>query len=79
MRDEDLRFLGRAHSVAEAVAAVRRARAAGFDNLGIDLIVGLPGHTAGLTREILTEGGRGLRAGASFLLPTDLRAGHGAA
>ena len=47
MRDEDLRFLGRAHTVADAVAAVRRARAAGFDNLGIDLIVGLPGHTAG--------------------------------
>jgi oxygen-independent coproporphyrinogen-3 oxidase len=55
MRDEDLRFLGRAQTVADAVAAVQRARAAGFDNLGIDLIVGLPGHTAGLTREILTE------------------------
>ena len=55
MRDEDLRFLGRAHTVADAVAAVRRARAAGFDNLGIDLIVGLPGHTAGITREILIQ------------------------
>ena len=54
MRDEDLRFLGRAHTVGDAVAAVRRARAAGFDNLGIDLIVGLPGHTARITREILT-------------------------
>jgi len=55
MRDEDLRFLGRAHTVADAVAAVQRARAAGFDNLGIDLIVGLPGHTAGITREILIQ------------------------
>jgi oxygen-independent coproporphyrinogen-3 oxidase len=55
MRDEDLRFLGRAHTVAESVAAVRRARAAGFDNLGIDLIVGLPGHDARITREILTQ------------------------
>ena len=55
MRDEDLRFLRRAHTVAAAVAAVRRARSAGFDNLGIDLIVGLPGHTAAVTREILTE------------------------
>ena len=55
LRDEDLRFLGRAHTVADAVAAVRRARSARFDNLGIDLIVGLPGHTAGITREILTE------------------------
>jgi oxygen-independent coproporphyrinogen-3 oxidase len=53
MRDEDLRFLERRHSVAEAIAAARRAREAGFDNLGIDLIAGLPGHTAELTKEIL--------------------------
>jgi oxygen-independent coproporphyrinogen-3 oxidase len=55
MRDEDLRFLGRAHTIADAVAAVQRTRAAGFDNLGIDLIVGLPGHTFGITEEILTH------------------------
>jgi len=55
VRDEDLRFLGRAHSFDDAVAGVQRARAAGFDNLGIDLIVGLPGHTPGLTGEILTR------------------------
>jgi putative oxygen-independent coproporphyrinogen III oxidase len=55
MRDKDLRFLGRAHTVADAIAGVQRARAAGFDNLGIDLIVGLPGHSAGITREILTR------------------------
>jgi oxygen-independent coproporphyrinogen-3 oxidase len=53
MRDEDLRFLGRAHTVADALSAVRCARAAGFDNLGIDLIVGLPGHTAETTRDLL--------------------------
>lgn len=53
MRDDDLRFLGRAHTVADAVEAVKRARAAGFDNLSIDLIVGLPGHTAEATRDML--------------------------
>lgn len=53
MRDEDLRFLGRAHTVADALAAVPLAREAGFGNLGIDLIVGLPGHSADITREII--------------------------
>jgi len=55
MRDEDLRFLGRAHTVADALTAVRRARDGGFDNLGVDLIVGLPGHTPDITRGILTQ------------------------
>jgi oxygen-independent coproporphyrinogen-3 oxidase len=53
MRDEDLRFLGRRHTVAQALAAGRRVRAAGFDNLAIDLIAGLPGHTPDVVREIL--------------------------
>jgi oxygen-independent coproporphyrinogen-3 oxidase len=55
MRDTDLRFLERAHTVAQALAAAHRARAAGFDNLSIDLIVGLPGHTPDLTKELLTQ------------------------
>ena len=55
MRDEDLHFLERGHTVAEAVAAGRRARAAGFDNVGIDLIVGLPAHSPGITKEILSR------------------------
>jgi len=55
MRDKDLRFLERAHTAIEAVEAVRRARCAGFDNLGIDLIVDLPGHTPEITKETLTR------------------------
>jgi len=55
LRDEDLWFLGRRHTVADAVAAAQYARAAGFENLGIDIIIGLPGHTADTTRDILTE------------------------
>jgi oxygen-independent coproporphyrinogen-3 oxidase len=41
---EQLRRLGRIHSPAEAVTAVGWARAAGFDNIGIDLMFALPGQ-----------------------------------
>ncbi|NLG28404.1 MAG: radical SAM family heme chaperone HemW [Chloroflexi bacterium] len=37
-----LRLLGRVHSAAEAVAACRAARAAGFENISLDLMYGLP-------------------------------------
>lgn len=43
--DTLLARLGRVHSSSEAVAAFESARAAGFDNLGIDLIHTLPGET----------------------------------
>ncbi len=44
--DQNLTFLGRIHTAAEAVCCVETARSAGFDNLGLDLIYGLPGQTA---------------------------------
>ena len=40
--DDELRFLGRIHTWAEAVQGVEQARAAGFDNLSLDFIYGLP-------------------------------------
>ena len=40
--DEDLRYMNRAHSAAEALAAVKRAQDAGFQNITIDLIYGTP-------------------------------------
>lgn len=40
-----LRFLGRIHSGDEARLSVRWAREAGFDNIGLDLIYGLPDQT----------------------------------
>jgi oxygen-independent coproporphyrinogen-3 oxidase len=40
--DRHLSFLGRIHSSAEARRAFHAARAAGFDNIGIDLIHSLP-------------------------------------
>jgi oxygen-independent coproporphyrinogen III oxidase len=42
--DRDLKMLGRIHTAADAVDAVRFARAAGFNNLNLDLIYGLPGQ-----------------------------------
>jgi len=42
--DDNLRFLGRRHSGREARLSVERARRAGFDNIGLDLIFGLPGQ-----------------------------------
>jgi len=41
-RDAALRRLGRVHSPADACAAVATARRAGFDNLNLDLMYGLP-------------------------------------
>jgi oxygen-independent coproporphyrinogen-3 oxidase len=41
----ELALLGREHDFAQAVAAVGMARAAGFDNLNLDLIYGLPGQS----------------------------------
>jgi oxygen-independent coproporphyrinogen III oxidase len=40
--EETLRFLGRRHTVAEAVRAVELSREEGFSNIGIDLIYGVP-------------------------------------
>ncbi|MDP4866584.1 MAG: radical SAM protein, partial [Crocinitomicaceae bacterium] len=41
-RAEDLSWMNRAHSVEEAENAVRLAQAAGFQNITVDLIYGLP-------------------------------------
>ena len=45
-RAAQLRALGRIHDGAEAVAAVATARAAGFDNVNLDLMYGLPADDA---------------------------------
>ncbi|MDP2055542.1 MAG: radical SAM family heme chaperone HemW [Acidobacteriota bacterium] len=43
--DAELKRLGRLHSSATARLAVTRARAAGFDNLSLDLMMWLPGQS----------------------------------
>lgn len=45
LRDADLGALARGHSAREARAAYAAARGAGFDNVSIDLIYGIPGQT----------------------------------
>jgi oxygen-independent coproporphyrinogen-3 oxidase len=42
LNDGELRQLGRPHSVADAVQTLQVARAAGFDNINLDLMYGLP-------------------------------------
>lgn len=53
--DSDLRWLGRSHSAADVRRNVRAARAAGFENLNLDLIFGLPGQTIGSWERSLQE------------------------
>lgn len=51
--DEELKSLGRPHRAQKAEAAFTWAREAGFDNIGIDLICGVPGQDmAGLKGSI---------------------------
>ncbi|MDR0510507.1 MAG: radical SAM family heme chaperone HemW [Rikenellaceae bacterium] len=49
--DRDLRFMGRRHDARKASTAVRRARAAGFGNISVDLIYGVPGMSLGEWRD----------------------------
>ncbi|MBN2538849.1 MAG: radical SAM family heme chaperone HemW, partial [Deltaproteobacteria bacterium] len=42
--DTTLVFLGRRHSSTEAISAIEQVRAAGFGNIGLDLIYGVPGQ-----------------------------------
>jgi len=51
--DKLLQTLGRIHTAAAAVATYRELRAAGFDNLNLDLMFGLPGQTMEQWRETL--------------------------
>ncbi len=53
--DDELSFLGRIHSAEEAEDAVRLARGAGFDNIGIDLIYGIPGQTPDRWKDTLKK------------------------
>lgn len=52
---EQLSALGRIHSGVEAVTAVQQARKAGFDNLNIDLMHGLPHQTPDLAMEDIEQ------------------------
>ena len=47
LRDADLRALARGHTATEGRDAFSAARAAGFDNVSVDLIYGIPGQGLG--------------------------------
>ena len=51
--DEMLKKLGRPHTYAQAVTAYHRIRKAGFRNVSVDLIYGLPGQTLHAWQETL--------------------------
>ena len=44
MKDETLKYIGRQHTVAQVKDAFWLAREAGFDNINMDIILGLPGE-----------------------------------
>ncbi len=45
LHERELAALGRSHTADDALRAVHDARGAGFDNISIDLIYGIPGQT----------------------------------
>ena len=51
--DELLKKLGRPHTYAQAVSAYQRIRKAGFKNVSVDLMYGLPGQTLRTWQETL--------------------------
>jgi oxygen-independent coproporphyrinogen-3 oxidase len=53
VHEDELRLLGRIHSWEDAVGAVEAARAAGLENVNLDLIYGLPGQTLARWQETL--------------------------
>ena len=51
--DRQLQALGRAHQAADITAAMRRARQAGFDNVNLDIMYGLPDQdTSGAMKDL---------------------------
>lgn len=45
MNDDTLKLIGRHHTVSQVKEAFKLARGCGFDNINMDLIIGLPGET----------------------------------
>lgn len=54
-RDEDLKLMNRVHNAAEAERVVQDAQAAGFNNITVDLIYGIPGLSAAAWDENISK------------------------
>lgn len=50
-REQDLRLMRRSHSATQAARSVQKAASAGFENITVDLIYGIPGQTPGDWKE----------------------------
>lgn len=55
MKDETLELIGRRHTVEQVKEAFAMARLAGFDNINMDVILGLPGETAEDVKKTIKE------------------------
>lgn len=53
--DRELAFLGRLHTSSEAVDFLHTARQAGFENINVDLMYGIPAQTEASARETLSR------------------------
>lgn len=53
MHDKTLKLIGRQHTVAQVEEAFHLARELGFDNINMDIILGLPGETVQDVRETI--------------------------
>ena len=71
-----IRAGGRAHSTGQAEKAVEIARGAGFDNINLDLIYGMPGQSTGQWEKTLEKT---LALGAESITASDLRVQEGTA
>ncbi len=68
-RKQDLEWMNRAHSVGEAMNCIQLAQSAGFDNLTVDLMYGLPDlSTEEWEEQILTVVNNGVRHISAYCL-----------
>lgn len=58
MKQETLDVIGRRHTVAQTIESFQLARELGFDNINMDLIVGLPGENLDDARHTMEEIGK---------------------
>ena len=55
MNDETLKLIGRRHNVEQLIEAFNMAREEGFDNINMDIILGLPGERASHVQHTIDE------------------------
>ena len=55
MKDATLKIIGRNHTVTQTVDAYKLARNMGFDNINMDLIMGLPGETISDVKDTMSQ------------------------